>query len=287
MDLANILVRLVQYGALLPLFGVAAFAIYAPGGKAQSAHRMLTLVLAAVGLLAAIASLLMLAAMMSGDPAGALDPDTLQTAIIDTAAGRAGLLRVLALSLLLGALPLGEPNSRLICSGAALASLAWAGHAAGGEGLSGALHLSADILHLWAAGVWLGALVAFCDLVIAPRPDGSIMAETLAAFSGVGSAVVAALIATGLVNLQPLVVWDPWPRLTTSPWGWLLLIKLILFTGMLGLAAANRFVLTPRLRAAPDDAAALRRSLALETGLAFAIAALVAVLGTLTPPSMA
>ena len=39
MDLANILVRLIQYGAMLPLFGLAAFALYAPGGKARSAHR--------------------------------------------------------------------------------------------------------------------------------------------------------------------------------------------------------------------------------------------------------
>ena len=287
MDLANILVRLIQYGALLPLFGLAAFALYAQVGKARSAHKTLTVVLAAAGLAAAIASLLMLAAMMSGDPAGAMDPATLKAAVLDTAAGRAGLLRVLSLVLLLGLIWLGDPISRLIYSGVALASLAWAGHAAGGEGWSGALHLAADVLHLWAAGIWLGALVAFCALVAAPGPDRPFVAQALAAFSGIGSAVVATLIATGLVNLQPLVVWAPWPRLTASPWGWLLLVKLAMFAGMLGLAAANRFVLTPRLRAAPEEAAALRRSLALETGLAFAIAALVAVLGTLTPPSMA
>ena len=287
MDLANILVRLVQYGALLPLFGLAAFALYAPGGKARSAHKTLSVVLAAAGLAAAIASLLMLAAMMSGDPAGALDPATLKAAVLDTAAGRAGLLRVLSLALLLGLIWLGDPISRLIYSGVALASLAWAGHAAGGEGWSGAVHLAADVLHLWAAGIWLGALVAFCVLVTAPQPDGPFMAQTLAAFSGIGSAVVATLIATGLINLQPLVVWAPWPRLTTSPWGWLLLVKLAMFAGMLGLAAANRFVLTPRLQAAPHDAAALCRSLALETGLALAIVAAIAVLGTLTPPYMA
>ena len=287
MDLANILVRLIQYGALLPLFGLAAFVLYTPSGKGRPAHKTLTVVLAAVGLAAAIASLLMLAATMSGDPASAVDPATLKAAVLDTAAGRAGLLRILVLSLLLRLIQRSGPISRLISSGAALASLAWAGHAAGGEGWNGAVHLTADILHLWAAGIWLGALVAFCALIAGPRSDGPFMAEALAAFSGVGSAVVAVLIATGLINLLPLVVWAPWPQLTTSPWGWLLLVKLVLFAGLLGLAAANRFVLTPSLRAAPHDPAALRRSLALETGLAFAIAALVAVLGTLTPPSMA
>jgi putative copper resistance protein D len=99
------------------------------------------------------------------------------------------------------------------------------------------------------------------------------------------------LIATGLVNLQPLVTWTPWPGLTTSPWGWLLLAKFALFVAMLALAAANRFVLTPRLRdvsgSADGHLAAVRRSLALETGLAFTIAALVSILGTLAPPALA
>ena len=287
MDLANILVRLLQYGALLPLFGLTAFAIYAPGGQGRTAHRRVVSVLAAVSLLTALASLLILAAMMSGDLVGATDPATLSAAIIGTSAGRAGLLRVAALALLLGLVGLGGPLSRLICGAVALATLAWAGHAAGGEGLAGALHLSADVLHLWAAGIWLGALVAFCTMVAVRRPDPAATADALAAFSGIGSAVVAVLIATGLANLQPLVVWAPWPQLTTSPWGWLLLVKLAMFVAMLGLAAANRFVLTPRLRAAQDGIAALRRSLALETGLAFAIAALVSLLGTLTPPAMA
>lgn len=286
MDLANILVRLVQYGALLPLFGLAAFALYAPSGDARSAHKTLTLALAALGLAAAIASLLMLAAMMSGDPSGAGDLATLRAAILDTAAGRAGLLRVLALGLLLGLIAASSPISRLILSGAALASLAWAGHAAGGEGVSGALHLAADVLHLWAAGIWLGALVAFCGLIARPRTVRAATADALAAFSGVGSAVVAVLIATGLVNLQPLVVWTPWPQLTNSAWGGLLLAKLVMFAAILGLAAANRFVLAPRLRNRPDQLTGLRWSLTLETGLAFAVAILVSVLGTLTPPAM-
>ena len=39
-----------------------------------------------------------------------------------------------------------------------LASLAWAGHGAATPGAAGDLHLAADVLHLLAAGLWLGTL---------------------------------------------------------------------------------------------------------------------------------
>ena len=181
MDLVNILVRLLQYGALLPLFGLTAFAIHAQDAQSRRDHRQVVIVLTAIGLLTALASLLILAAMMSGDPAGAADPATLSAAIIGTSAGRAGLLRVAALALLLGLVRFGGPLSRLICAAVALATLAWAGHAAGGEGLAGALHLSADVLDLWVAGIWLGALVALCAMVAARRPDPAATADVLAA----------------------------------------------------------------------------------------------------------
>ena len=59
---------------------------------------------------------------------------------------------------------------------------------------------------------------------------------------------------------------------------------------MLGLAGANRFKLTPALRAAMGDPdrtvlaiAALRRSLVLEAGAALAVLAAVAWLGRMSP----
>ncbi|MFT6568809.1 MAG: putative copper resistance protein D, partial [Sphingomonas echinoides] len=72
-------------------------------------------------------------------------------------------------------------------------------------------------------------------------------------------------------------------------YGQLLLAKLALFALMLGLAALNRFRLTPRFEAsiAASDhrgaLGALRRSLGAETGCIIAILALVAWLGTLEP----
>jgi putative copper resistance protein D len=71
-----------------------------------------------------------------------------------------------------------------------------------------------------------------------------------------------------------------------------LLVKLFLFALMLGLAAANRYRLTPALSRVMTDSAgaaaplsALRASVVAETGLGLAVLACVAWLGTLPPPA--
>ena len=99
-----------------------------------------------------------------------------------------------------------------------------------------------------------------------------------------------ALIATGLVNAWLLVGPSAVGGLVTTLYGRLLLAKLALFAAMLGLAALNRYRLTPafnRAIAADDPAGALRAlrlSLAVETGCAGTILAIVAWIGTLEPP---
>ena len=72
----------------------------------------------------------------------------------------------------------------------------------------------------------------------------------------------------------------------------LLALKLALFAVMLGLAATNRFRLTPALSRDLDAGVvplealrALRRSIAIEAGLAASVLAIVAWLGTLVPPA--
>jgi putative copper resistance protein D len=113
-------------------------------------------------------------------------------------------------------------------------------------------------------------------------------------FSGVGSALVAVLVGTGLVNSWVLVGPGNLEGLWTTPYGQLLSLKLLVFVGMFGLAAANRFRLTPGLARAirtnslPDEAlAALRHSILLEVLLGLAVLFLVAWFGTLAPPASA
>ena len=289
MDIANIAVRLAQYLTLGALFGLSAFGLYAKQASALLAGRWSLIWLTATGLIASLASILVLAAQMTGGADGAGDPGVLWAVISGTDAGRAWIARLAALAVCLYGVWAVRPVLAARASGLGLATLAWSGHAAAQEGLFGYIRLAGDILHLLAAGVWLGALLAFAGLVIR-KADPGVTARALAGFSGVGTGVVAVLILTGLINLAPSVDWRPLPVLTTSPWGWLMLIKLVLFTAMLGLAAANRFILTPRLEAKARGGLVggldhLRLSLAVELALAIAVMALVGWLGTLAPPA--
>ena len=181
-----------------------------------------------------------------------------------------------------------------LASGVALATLAWTGHGAAGEGAIGWAHLLADILHLIAAGAWVGALIGLMLLVVRPakRVDAAHLTLThraLHGFGSVGTLVVATLIVTGLVSGWALVGVDGLAALGTVPYGRLLLAKLVLFVAMLGLAALNRFRLTPAFEhsiATGDHTGALgalRWSLGVETACAVMIFALVGWLGTLEP----
>ena len=183
-----------------------------------------------------------------------------------------------------------------ITAAVALSTLAWTGHGAADEGALGWLHLGADITHLLAAGIWIGALCGLCLLIF--RSATRMAAEhihlshrALDGFARVGSIVVGLLIVSGLVNSWILIGPSKLGALFTTLYGILLLGKLLLFGAMLLLAAANRFFLTPALAAALERGegaaavGALRRSLLIESSCAIAILALVAWLGLLAPPA--
>ena len=61
----------------------------------------------------------------------------------------------------------------LAISACVLGSLAWAGHGGATPGRPGDLHLTADILHLLAAGAWVGSLVPLALLLseLRARPN--------------------------------------------------------------------------------------------------------------------
>ncbi len=165
------------------------------------------------------------------------------------------------------------------------------------EGGRGWLHLAADVIHLLAAGGWLGAIAALLLLLrssMAASPDSLRHAHgALERFSGMGTLIVGLVLATGIVNTWLLVGPANLASLPASLYGRLLLAKVMLFLVMLVLAAANRFRLVPALEAAiaaGDNRrarGAMRRSLLLEIGCAVTILALVAWLGTLEPPGTA
>lgn len=299
MEAALILVRLGQYLGVAGLYGGAFFlARQAPEPANRSEWGLLfgsALVLTG----ATLAALVIQAAMMAGLSTPWSDPSMIGMVLTQTAFGYAVAARLLASVGAIVALSLSPRRPKLWLLAAlgavATATLAWGGHGAADEGVAGAVHLTTDIVHLLAAALWIGALGALVVMAADRRgASGPIEARrlhvALEGFSGLGSVAVALLIFTGLVNGWFLIGPTHLQDLFTTVYGRLLLAKLLLFAGMLRLAAANRWRHTPRLRGALDrqDLATalpgLRRSLALETAAALGVLALVAWLGTLAPP---
>ena len=295
-DWIGIALRFGVYADLLLLFGLAAYPLYAASPRRPRRARATIAGLAMFGLLLSVLSFLQMVAAMSGVTIADLDRDTFDFVLFDTTPGFAFLARTAALaSVLITALIPSErirPLAALV-AGVALGTLAWTGHAAVTEGAAGTLHRLADMLHLLAAGAWLGALAVLITLLFARIDDEQSVASArsaLAGFAVAGSIIVALIVATGFINVLMIVGVEGALRLPTTLYGKLLIAKLALFVAMLGLAAANRWRLTPRLAWASDNdvggVRALRISIALETGAAFLILALVAWLGTLSPEPM-
>lgn len=285
-----ILARFLEFLGATTLFG-------APLGFLRGVsvgRRGVAAIAAGLTLAASVAALLCQTAVMAGDPAAAWNGEAIRTVLTSTGFGVATGARIaaaLAALLLVAALPSGRRLwlALMALGTVALASLAWSGHGAADEGLGGLVHLGADLVHLIAAGVWLGILAALLLSLYRPQAGLPALRLALEEFSGLGSAVVAALLLSGLVNSWFLVGPQRLGELFSDGYGRLLLLKVALFAGMVALAAANRFRLTPALArhidgpGAAEAVAALRRSITLETLAGIGVLALVAALGAMAP----
>jgi putative copper resistance protein D len=305
-DTLAIATRLGLYLDLMILFGVPLFGIYGLRGVEYSQSTILALrtlyaLGAAIGIALSALSIVVLAASMSGASVGEVTWDTIALFVGETMVGWSFVARISALVIFLTAALLLDPargvgRLLLVVLGAVgLASLAWTGHAAADQGAVGQLHLGADIIHLLAAGAWISAILGLGALLFRRTRSMShrhiaVSHAALTRFAVIGSIAVALLVATGLVNSWLIVGLDGIAAFGTSLYLQLLALKLLFFVAMLGLAALNRFRLTPALeRVARSEPAAavwaLRRSLVIEATLGIAIVALVAWFGTLAPPS--
>ncbi len=203
---------------------------------------------------------------------------------------RFGLMWVsrLGLALSLGALMLW-PATRLLqlaAAGCLLVLLAFIGHAGASSEDTGNLQLGADILHLLAAGAWLGGLPALALMLYQAQRNKSDASNAAAAaairrFSAIGIVAVGTLLATGAINSWYLLS-GPHDLIATD-YGRLILLKIGRFAAMIGIAAVNRFHLTPQL-AVPAAMRALQRNSAAEIGLGLCVFLFVDALGTMEPP---
>jgi putative copper resistance protein D len=296
--------RLLQFAAVIVVFGCGAFRLYglAFDTTTTSANALITfdawfwrvtIVGAIVALLSGLSLLLAVTANMAGSAAAALDPDTIGTVLFDTSFGRVWCWRLLFAFLLIGAClaPLARRRmpAILVLSLLLLVSLGWVGHAVEGPGVPRLVHQINQMMHLLAAGLWLGGLVPLAWLLGRARsPSGAawipVARDVVPRFSHVGYAAVTLLAATGAINTLLLV--GSVEALADTPYGRLLSLKILLFSMMVILALINRFRLLPRLRREPPSSApiaALARSVLFEQALGFAVLAVVSVLGTWPP----
>jgi putative copper resistance protein D len=298
--------RFLHYAAVLILFGISLFPFYTyPGRASNPPARMncwLRLTMPTVAFAAALSGGLwftFVAASMTGTLTGALDSDTLRVVLSETNFGKVSVARLLLVTIILGlvtvraTLPKQYADRLTVwLSAALLASLAGVGHTQLHDGINRIIHLSADGVHLLAAGAWLGGLVPLVYIVATAirtsSPADATEATTAALrFSSVGYVAVAMIIASGLVNAWFLV--GSFANLVATPYGQLLIVKLCLFGGMLALAALNRFWLVPSL--IRDDAVRrpaaglfkLRGHILGEQAFGFLIILLVGAIGIIEP----
>ncbi len=296
--------RALHYASALLLFGELLF-VFILARRWYDRHRaaadrcdfrLRLAAVAALGIAASLVSavtwLIAEASVMSGLPIGeVLNPGTLAP-VLTTGFGRVwigrlGLLAALCVALLAMRQPASDRlRSRLIVSAIVLAAtylatLALAGHAAGGPQQDRLVLIVSDAMHLLAAGAWVGALPGLVYFLKSAEPLGD-AADVTRRFSTLAAGSVGVLVASGLINAWYLV--GDVPALIGTDYGRLLLSKLALFAAMLVLAMVNRWYLMPQLVA--NDRGALRwlrRNAIFETAAGFAVVTIVGALGITVP----
>jgi len=308
LDWLLVAARLLQFGSALVLFGSSLFFLYGfrRGGSTKitvdlSRWPRKTVLLASFGALIGVVGWVSAQAAIFFPDAGPFDPGALWILLTETRFGRIAFLRAGLLVLAIIIILLFSPKRAVwillsFLGAAALASFAWTGHGIYDAGWVGGAHTGADVLHLLAAGIWIGALIPLSVLILRSlqsltESETRATLTGLERFSGIGPAVVAVLVLTGLVNSWFLIGIAQWQALFTTAYGIALTVKLGLFGGMLLLAAANRYRLSPKLRADVEGRGSpagslrkLRVSILTETALSFLVLTAVALLGTWEPP---
>ena len=121
---------------------------------------------------------------------------------------------------------------------------ALAGHAAGPSSLR-PLNLLAQWTHLLAVGVWIGGL-AWLFAGLGRRATARPTREVVR-FSKLAGISLAVVVVTGVVRTADEL--GGWGRLVDGRFGWALDLKLLLFAGLVGLGALNRYRLVPLVQA--------------------------------------
>lgn len=180
----------------------------------------------------------------------------------------------------------GQSNRRVLLAGSfatiAVALQAGLGHGAAMGGAEGHLLLATLILHLLAAGLWLGGLVSLLIVVKAVTPEAAFRAATR--FSRLGITCVITIAVTAAIQAWYLI--GTIAALTGTAYGLVAVGKLALFLILLTIATTNRWQ-TSRLTTLRGQHAkdVLYKAIVVETAIGVAVVVLAGILMEL-PPAM-
>jgi putative copper resistance protein D len=289
-QIALAICRAASFASTMTIYGASGFIAWiAPRQLGRHIAGSFILLIAAaviVGLFSTLVWLPIEAATIEGSWRSVLDRHTLQLLLFGTSIGVAWTARV-ALSLLLVTTVLFWRSAaavRATLSTVLLASLSFGGHANMDDGVRGQLHILNDVLHLLAAGAWLGSLVVLPACLQRLR-DPTLFSEARTAlrrFSSVGHLAVALVIITGVCNT--VLILGHWPTNLGSTYQLLLATKITLVAIMTALALVNRYIFVPRMRSHRERAIKqIRKGTFAELTAGIAVVGLVSVFGLLDP----
>ena len=279
------LLRGIHVAALISLFGALLFLLVIAGREAarlrSELHRLARISAASALVIGLVWLLIESAAIADADSVSAA-VTALPVVALQTQYGRWLVLRCVLLAIVL-VLPYGRLAARVAAltgAGVALALQPMLGHAGAMGGGVGAELIGSELLHLLAAGAWLGGLLPLFIAVGMLPPEAG--ATACRSFTPIGLAAV--LLLAGTATVQVTALMGGLPGLLGTEYGHVAVIKLALFLVLLLLAGLNRFVFTDRLVIGELHAARhLRISILLEMALGVAVIITAGFLGSLTP----
>jgi putative copper export protein/mono/diheme cytochrome c family protein len=284
LDMSAALLRGVHVGALVSLFGTLLFAavVLPADSEAASVRRALVrleITSALVALIAGIAWLVTETAAIADADSVAMTLHAVPTVALRTQFGHWLLLRMVLLVVLMPLLRYAGYAIPIAVAGAALGLQPMLGHAGAIGGGTGAELIASEVLHLLAAGAWLGGLLPLFTAV--RRLPHAAAASACRGFTPVGLASILLLGGTAVVQVATLM--GGLPGLLGTPYGHVALVKLGLFVVLLVLAALNRLVLTERLAAISGARRQMQLSIGAEIILGTLIVITAGFLASRTP----
>jgi putative copper export protein/mono/diheme cytochrome c family protein len=277
LEIVVALLRGAHVAGLVSLFGTLVFlTLVVPSAMTEAtadASRLRRLLLrlartsAAFAVIIGMAWLAVESAVIAGTGSIAMTLHAVPVVALQTQFGQwllgRGVLLLVVLPLL-GRWRTGTAIAAVLAAGA-LALQPMLGHAGALGGSLGTTLIVSEVLHLLAAGAWLGSLPPLF-ITIGTLPHNA-AATACRNFTPVGLSAV--LVLGGTATVQVAEFMGGLPGLFGTGYGHVALVKLALFVVLLTLAALNRLALTDRLAGTTPDAARryMRVSVAVETVL--------------------